>query len=325
MDYDPKYFDLGKLGGTRVPKTANLAWRWREGGKPQVYVFTPSVQLAVNVALATRRPLLVAGEPGSGKTLLARAVASALGWPYYRHTVTSRSQATDLLWSFDALRRLNHATTPGETLQPMPHYVEPGAVWWGFDPETAAQRGLEPIDPASARARDPAAAAGGDSAVVLVDEIDKADPDVPNDLLEPFDTREFTVRETNERIVARRDVLLVLTTNTERELPPAFLRRCVTLALDEPDAAWFEQLAARHFPKGDRTRHQQLAAAVMRLRGQAPALQRRKPSTAEFLDAVRVCEQLGIDQTSPHWPDVVGSVLLKSDRPRAPGAGDGRA
>jgi MoxR-like ATPase len=324
MDYDPRLFDLLKLGGTALTDSDNIAFEWSDGDGVDSYVFTPGVRLAVNVALATRRPLLVAGEPGSGKTTLARAVARASGRQSYAHTVTSRTQATDLLWSFDALRRLNDATTQGRNLLPAQHYVEPGAVWWGFDPHSAGERGLHPIQPAHARAADPGGS-GDAGAVVLVDEIDKADPDVPNDLLEPFDVKQFTVKETNDPIKARRDVFLVLTTNGERELPPAFLRRCVMLALEEPTPKWFEQVAARHFPDGDPELHRRLAAAVMGLRERAVLAQLRKPSTAEFLDAVRVCRALHIDERSSAWADIVDGVLLKTDRPRAVGRSAGPA
>lgn len=149
---------------------------------------------------------------------------------------------------------------------------------------------------------------------MLVDEIDKADPDVPGDLLEPFDIRQFTVKESNDRIEARRDVFLMLTTNGERELPPAFLRRCVALTLEEPSADWFEQVAVGHFPDLDAGLRTRVAEMVTKLREQAEREQIRKPSTAEFLDALRVCIDLRIDESSSVWPDVVSAVLLKTDR-----------
>jgi MoxR-like ATPase len=168
-------------------------------------------------------PLLVSGEPGSGKSSIARNAALVLSRVYYERVITSRTQATDLLWTFDALRRLSDATAGAQhrELLATESYVEPGPVWWAFDPVTAAKRpgGRIFIDPASV----PAGTHCGD-AVLLIDEIDKADPDVPNDLLEPFGAKSFTVRETGEQIAATRDVLLILTTNGERELPPAFLR-----------------------------------------------------------------------------------------------------
>ena len=284
------------------------------------YVFEARAILAVNVALATGRPLLIAGEPGSGKTRLAAAVAEILDWQYYPQTVTSRTQASDLLWTYDALRRLNDATTPGLTLKADQLYVAPGNVWWGFNPSTAAERGLKPLEHADDRVEDPAAVRGGSGAVVLVDEIDKADPDVPNDLLEPFDVRRFTVKETNDTIEAERRAFLVLTTNGERELPPAFLRRCIVLALADPDQAWFERVAVHQFPAGDRTLQQRVAREIQRLREETKQ-GARKPLTAEFLDALRVCADLQLEPSGRPWLDVVDAVLLKREQFAATQAG----
>jgi MoxR-like ATPase len=315
MLYEPKYFDVQKAGGKPLDDDLeSIAFKWKAATGRDVYVFGPRVRLAVNVARAARRPLLVSGEPGSGKTRLAVAVAEVLKWQYYEHTITSRTQASDLLWTFDALRRLNDATTPRRALQPEQLYIEPGPLWWGFDPGTAAQRGVKQLKNPADQVADPAWRKTGSGAVILIDEIDKADPDVPSDLLEPVDVRRFTVKETNDLIEATRDVLLVLTTNGDRALPPAFVRRCVVLALSEPDQAWFERIAKQHFPDGNADLHQRVAAEVQHLRGEAkPGT--RKPSTAEFLDALRVCDELRIDPTTPDWADIVDTVLLKSEHP----------
>ena len=130
----------------------------------------------------------------------------------------------DLLWNFDALRRLSDATAGAhrKELPPTNEYVEPGPLWWAFDPLGLHYR-VEKEHPGS---RYPGRQDKWRDAVLLIDEIDKADPDVPNDLLEPFGTKSFIVRETGEQVSAKRDVLLILTTNGERELPPAFLPRC---------------------------------------------------------------------------------------------------
>jgi MoxR-like ATPase len=320
MVYDPKYFNPQKRGGVAVDGAPDtIAFAWDAGKRRDVYAFEPRVTLAINVAIATERPLLIAGEPGSGKTRLAAAVAEVLEWQFYPRTVTSRTQASDLLWTFNSLGRLNDAT--GKELRSEQHYVTPGQVWWGLNPRTAAQRGLASLPNPRDAAADPAQTRKGSAgAVVLIDEIDKADPDVPNDLLEPFDVRRFTVKETNETIEAERDVFLVLTTNGERELPPAFLRRCVTLALADPDSAWFAQVARQHFPNGDDGLHQRVAAEVQRLRIEAkPGA--RKPSTAEFLDALRVCETLKVKLSDREWTDVIDAVLLKREQFAATQAG----
>jgi MoxR-like ATPase len=194
--------------------------------------------------------------------------------------------------------------------------VQPGVVWWGFDPASARTRGKKALPKGTADAADPGTKPPKGGAVVLIDEIDKADPDVPNDLLEPFDLKGFTVKETRDDITAKRGVFLMLTTNGERELPPAFVRRCVLLVLDEPGPGWFEKVAARHFPKGDPQLHKRMAAEVMRLRGEAEKRKHRKPSTAEFLDALRVSDALRIEigAASKDWTDVVNSVLMKVEK-----------
>ncbi len=296
---------------------------FRAGPRPEdVYVYTPHVLLALNVALATGRPLLISGEPGSGKTTLAANAAAVLGWWSYKQMVTSRIQAADLLWTFDALDRLNDANMPDQSLREKHYYVHPGRLWWAFSPRSAPHRGLTEIPEEKLRASDPGTPAAEsdhrpvhDKAVILFDEIDKADPDVPNDLLEPLDIRQFTVRETNDTIVAERQVLLMMTTNGERELPPAFMRRCVSLTLDPPDATWFADVARHKYPEGDWKLHRAVAAEVMLHRDAARKRGVREPSTGEFLDALEVCGELGIDTSSKVWDDVAMSVLWKHERP----------
>jgi MoxR-like ATPase len=325
MNYTKAHFDPEHAGGRVVTGAGDVAFSWaihHEDGTidTDVYVFSPLVVLSVNVAIATRRPLLIAGEPGSGKTRLAAAVAAVLKRQFYPRTVTSRTQAADLLWTFDTLRRFSDATTPKKQLQPDQYYVEPGVIWWGFNPTTAAQRGKEPLADTKRHLQNPDRNKPGNGAVVLIDEIDKADPDVPNDLLEPFDVRRFTVKETNDTVTAARDTLLMLTTNGERDLPPAFVRRCVMLVLPEPDQSWFERVAAEQFPAGDTALHAAVAAEVDRLRKEAKA-GTRKPSTAEFIDALRVCGELATDVGSAAWSDIINAVLLKTDQPpRKPAA-----
>jgi MoxR-like ATPase len=304
LTYRKAFFDPAKLPGfTRVPNPRREDWAYDAAGDAEGarrhFVFAEEAILALNVALATQRPLLVSGEPGSGKTSLARFAALALRRVFYRETITSRTQATDLLSSFDALRRLSDAQVR-DALRPEQAYVVPGKLWWALSPKTAAQRGVRGLPGLEALA-DPGVKRSSEddesTAALLLDEIDKADPDVPNDLLESLDERRFTIPETGDPISAERtDLLIVLTTNGERELPPAFLRRCVTLELPKPGREWLTDIAQRRFGAGagpfQDPLYLRLADEVMKLRELAEDSGRRPPSTSEFVDAVITCREL---------------------------------
>jgi MoxR-like ATPase len=252
---------------------------------PYVY-HLPEIALAVNVALATRRPLLLSGRPGTGKSTLARDVASCLAWEYLEETITSRTQANDLLWKFDALERLSDASTPEVRVRKEAYYVEPGVLWWTFDPVSASKASRR-----SAEKKQAAALTTIRGVVVLLDEVDKAEPDVPNDLLVPLGSGEFNPRGHDHPIVAQKQYLLCITTNGERELPQAFVRRCVTLSLKRPTDSQLRNIAARHHPSvtPDSPLLDQVLSTFNKLEGEMIRLHRRPPSTAEFLDAVDAC------------------------------------
>jgi MoxR-like ATPase len=291
MKFTPRHFDPSGKGDVsrQIPHPV-------PGGEK--HIFKPEMTLAINVALSVGRPLLVSGEPGSGKTTLARSVAAVLGWRFYKTVVTSRTQARDLEWNFDAVRRLGDAQASRLHANEA-HYIEPRILWWAFSPETAALRGNADL-PKEDRARDPRIAGDGPSAVVLLDEIDKADPDVPNDLLEPLDTGRFTVEEATEVDRKDRKVLVVITTNGERELPPAFVRRCISLDLTPPDEPWLKGIARERFPKLDEKIHAGVIKSILEIRAQRGATA-RKPGTAEFIDALTVCDQLMNGRTAEEW------------------------
>jgi MoxR-like ATPase len=324
-DLDPGY----TLHGSTVPTVRDR----RDGA---VYLLDDEARLAVDVALATSRPLLLRGEPGSGKSSLAAYVARNLGWRYYEHVVSSRTQARDVLWTFDSVRKLADASAANSDATRLldNNYVEPGVLWWAMDPESAQRRGqpvtthkgaTRPVDEPNAEVN---LGRKRSHAVVLMDEIDKADPDVPNGLLVPLGSAEFRVSEIG--IVVRSQpaledglaspLLTVLTTNEERELPPAFLRRCIAHTLKPPSRQRLVEIGQRHIASShflaerinDRLL-EELADVVIALRQEAMSRATRPPSTAEYLDAAWACASLSVTVSDPDWHRVQRLVLDKDN------------
>ncbi len=310
-----------------------------------LYLEDEKLRFVTEVAIVTQRPLLLRGEPGSGKSSFAPFVARNLNWRYYEHTVTGRTEAKDLLWQFDVLRRLRDARDTGATDDlSARRYVTPGPLWWAFNRAEA----LELINSNNAKSsqsnsssREPFAEMNQSRdelrAVVLIDEIDKADPNVPNDLLEVLGTNQFRVDEA-DILVSRQlanaakggssanqygTLLTVITTNEERDLPAAFLRRCVVHTITEPDTSearsqrlmdiallHMKPLIERRKEEG-RALVEQIALKCLELRDDAKSKQRRGPSIAEFLDAVRFCLVRGLDTEAEEWKIIQQSVFLK--------------
>lgn len=281
----------------------------RRGGRYAPYVYDDDLRLAVRIALATDRPLLLRGPPGCGKSTLAEDVAVRLRRRYYEHVVSSRTEARDLLWRFDAVRRLGDAhSNKGVTNVGL--YVDPGALWWAFDPESAGRHGLAGDEPGAA---DPTGvpAEPGAAAVVLLDEIDKADPDFPNDLLVPIGAKRFRVSDLDLPVSARHDTLIVVTTNEERDLPQAFLRRCIVHVLPRPKVDHLRKIIAAHFPGADGALVKEVLAQFEKIAAEASSQSLRPPGTAELLDTVRACVEMGLGPRSPEWHAVTRATLWK--------------
>jgi MoxR-like ATPase len=292
----------------------------RDGEDPYVF-WDPRIVSAVNVALAARRPLLVTGPPGSGKSALAQAVARELGWAFLQKVITSRVSIDDLTARFDNVRRLADAQL--QRLLPDWAYVEPGVLWWAFAPQSATNRGHDPDRELAAQAREQLPPVrderepGADVApgvVLLIDEIDKAEPDLPNDLLEPLDRLRFYAQEVGW-VQARQEVFTVITSNGERRLPPAFLRRCVQLELrqDDDPSAFLIAVAEAHFGSGPNGLYADVAGALTEYARAAEAVGRRPPSTAEYLDTIRACRRFGEGPGSDRW-DAIAEVALRKSR-----------
>jgi MoxR-like ATPase len=366
------------------------------------YVYDDNIILAVNIAIATGRPLLVRGQSGCGKSSLAHNVVKVLGWRYYEKVISSRTQARDLLYDVDMLRRLQDAQTK-ELKKDFSAYINPGVLWWAFDPESARKYGLSYPESSGTHLKN--SESNGDTyqnylfnwdkssendgailkeflnqnyfmdwaknakiekiddsktirvsyeknylslslnnertkvnlriddgrtdefiikiengelniydqkrAVVLLDEMDKADPDVPNNLLVPLGSLQFQVEEMNTEIRCKKPPLVIITTNDERELPPAFLRRCVELQLSKPDLL---DVGIAHFGI---ERLDLLKKIVNLLEASADkkiSPQSSSASPAEFKDTVQACIDLGINTECEIWDSLSKVTVWKHGR-----------
>jgi len=224
------------------------------------YIATEDLKVAVNAAVTLERPLLVKGEPGTGKTVLAIEVAKSLGAPLLEWHVKSTTKAQQGLYEYDAVARLRDGQLGEERARDVANYIKRGKLWEAFV--------------ADARP------------VLLIDEIDKADIEFPNDLLQELDRMEFFVYETNETVTARQRPIVIITSNNEKELPDAFMRRCFFHYIKFPDAATMEDIVEVHFP-GIKKRLVSEALKVFYEIRDVPGL-KKKPSTSELLDWLKL-------------------------------------
>jgi MoxR-like ATPase len=299
----------------------------------QVYVLpsTDPLWLAVRIAKTTGRPLLLRGDPGTGKSSLAAKVALDEKWRYYEHTMTPSSDGTDLLWTFNAARKSSRVASNGSAPAEDYEFVEPGPLWWAFDRNQARFRGQPRRrvidsyrnDEAEEPSRELNSGRLDDGAVVLIDDIDKAGSDVPNGLLGALGSGRFRVDETGTdvELTADTNVLVVITTNNERDLPPAFERRCIVHDLTPPSADQLVAIALAHakhegrsLTKIKKERIRRVAEKVTELREAAQAKSLRAPGIAEFLDAVWACLDTGIDPDGDQWESVQSMTLAKNRR-----------
>lgn len=229
-------------------------------GSTETYVASDDLALAVNAAVTLQRPLLVKGEPGTGKTELARQVAAALGLPLIEWHVKSTTKAQQGLYEYDAVSRLRDSQLGEARVHEVRNYIRKGKLWQAFEAEGRV--------------------------VLLIDEIDKADIEFPNDLLQELDRMEFHVYETGEMVQAKHRPVVIITSNNEKELPDAFLRRCFFHYIRFPDAEVLAAIVRVHFPD---IKDQLLTAALTQFYEirDVPGL-KKKPSTSEVLDWLRL-------------------------------------
>jgi MoxR-like ATPase len=224
------------------------------------YVATDDLTLAVNAAVVLERPILIKGEPGTGKTQLAIEVAKSLGKPLYEWHIKSTTKAQQGLYEYDAVARLRDSQLGDDRVHDISNYIVHGKIWEAFE--------------------------CGEQPVLLIDEIDKADIEFPNDLLLELDRMEFFVYETKQLIKAKQRPIIVITSNNEKELPDAFLRRCFFHYIKFPDKDTMQKIVDVHYPKLKKSLLAEALNAFYKVRD-VPGL-KKKPSTSELLDWIKL-------------------------------------
>ena len=224
------------------------------------YIATEDLRIAVNAAVTLERPLLIKGEPGTGKTVLAEEVSKALKMPLITWHIKSTTKAQQGLYEYDAITRLRDSQLGDEKVKDIKNYIKQGKLWEAFE--------------------------SNERPILLIDEIDKADIEFPNDLLQELDRMEFYVYETNETIKAAKRPVVIITSNNEKELPDAFLRRCFFHYISFPDAETMEKIVDVHYPKIKSKLVSESLRVFYELRD-VPGI-KKKPSTSELLDWLKL-------------------------------------
>ncbi len=255
------------------------------------YIASADLQVAVNAAITLERPLLVKGEPGTGKTELALQIAASLGLPVIEWSIKSTTRAQQGLYEYDAVSRLRDSQLGDARVNEVRNYIRKGKLWQAFDAE--------------------------ERVVLLIDEVDKADIEFPNDLLQELDRMEFFVYETGETIRARQRPIVIITSNNEKDLPDAFLRRCFFHYIRFPDPDTLRAIVSLHFPQ---IKPALLTAALSQFYEirETPGL-KKKPSTSEVLDWLKLllAEDLAPEDLRRDGPDALPKLhgaLLKNEQ-----------
>ena len=256
------------------------------------YIATDDLMMAVNAAVTLARPLLIKGEPGTGKTQLAQEIARALNKPMFEWHVKSTSKAQQGLYEYDAVSRLRDSQLGDARVHDIANYILKGSLWQAFESD------IQPV--------------------LLIDEIDKADIEFPNDLLRELDRMEFYVYETRQLVKARNRPIIVITSNNEKELPDAFLRRCFFHYIRFPDQDTMSQIVEVHFPGLKKELLSEALGAFFQLRD-TPGL-KKKPSTSELLDWIKLLVAEDIDPAVLRSQDpkktlpILHGALLKNEQ-----------
>jgi len=252
------------------------------------YIVTDELQLAIDAALTLSRPLLVKGEPGTGKTQLAIEIAQRLKAPLYQWHIKSTTRAQNGLYEYDAVSRLRDSQLGDEKVHDIGNYIVPGVLWDAFE--------------------------CNEQSVVLIDEIDKADIEFPNDLLQELDRMSFDVHETRTTVAAKHRPLVIITSNNEKELPDAFLRRCFFHYISFPDSGTMQRIVHAHYPDIKKDLLSAALSVFFDLR-ELPGL-KKKPSTSELLDWLKLLiaddlspEMLGANEPRTILPKMHGALL----------------
>ncbi len=224
------------------------------------YIATEDLKIAVNAAVILERPLLIKGEPGTGKTMLAEEVAEALGKPFFQWHIKSTTKAQQGLYEYDAVSRLRDSQLGDDKVHDINNYIKRGKLWDAFDSE--------------------------EQAVLLIDEIDKADIEFPNDLLLELDKMEFHVYETGQTVKAKKRPIIIITSNNEKELPDAFLRRCFFHYISFPDKDTMKEIIQVHFPDIKAQLVKEALDVFFEVREIAGL--KKKPSTSELIDWIKL-------------------------------------